>query len=76
MVRFLGRDDSRPVRCAVTRRALTVAATLHSLADDKPLVVYRALRARVQAIAREKYRKGLKDEDGVLVVRRKDLGSA
>ena len=63
------------VRCAVIRRALAAAATLHSLDKDKPLVVYRALKVRIQAIAREKYRKRLRDEDGVVVVRRKDLGA-
>ena len=48
-------------------------AALHSLDRDEPLVVYRALKARIQAIAQEKYRKRLKDEDGVVVVRRRDL---
>ena len=47
-----------------------------SLLDkDKPLVVYRALKVRIQAIARKKYRKRLRDEDGVVVVCRKDLGA-
>jgi hypothetical protein len=58
-----------------TGRALAVAAALHSLDKDKPLAVYRALKVRIQAIAREKYRKRLRDEDGVVVVRRKDLGA-
>jgi hypothetical protein len=76
MVLFLARDDNMLVRCAVTGRALAAAATLHSLDKDKPLVVYRALKVRIQAIAREKYRKRLRDdEDGLVVVRRKDLGA-
>ena len=75
MVLFLARDDNMLVRCAVTRRALAAAATLHSLDKDKPLVVYRSLKVRIRAIAREKYRKRLRDEDGVVVVRRKDLGA-
>jgi hypothetical protein len=73
MVRFLARDESLLVRCAVTRRALAAVAALHSLDRDEPLVVYRALKARIQAIAQEKYRRRLKDEDGVVVVRRRDL---
>jgi hypothetical protein len=43
--------------------------------DRRTLVVYRALKVRIQTIAREKYRKRLRDEDGVVVVRRKDLGA-
>ena len=50
-----------------------IVAALHSLDRDEPLVVYRALKARIQAIAQEKYRKRLKDEDGAVVVRRRDL---
>jgi hypothetical protein len=61
------------VRCAVTRRALSAVAALHCFDRDEPLVVYRALKARIQAIAQEKYRKRLEDEDGVVVVRRRDL---
>jgi Protein of unknown function (DUF1488) len=61
MVLFLARDENMLVRCAVTCRALAGAATLHSLDKDKPLVVYRALKVRIQAIAREKYRRRLRD---------------
>jgi hypothetical protein len=75
MVLFLARDDDMLVRCAVTGRALAVAAALYSLDTDNPLVVYRSLKVRIQAIAREKYRKRLRDEDGLVVVRRKDLGA-
>lgn len=60
---------------AVTGRALAAAAALHSLDKDNRLVVYRSLKVRIQAIAREKYRKRLRDEDGLVVVRRKDLGA-
>ena len=60
MVRFLARDESLLVRCAVTRRALAAVAALHSLDRDEPLVVYRALKARIQAIAQEKYRNMVK----------------
>ena len=60
---------------AVSRFQAAAVATLHSLDKDKPLVVYRALKVRIQAIARENYRKRLRDEDGVVVVRRKDLGA-
>ena len=73
MVLFLARDENMLVHCAVTCSALVGAATLHSLDKDGPLVVYRALKVRIQAIAREKYHKQLRDEDGVVVVRRKDL---
>ena len=75
MVRFLARDENLLVRCAVTRRALAAAAILYSLERDEPLVLYRALRARIQAIAKEKYRKRQREEDGVIVVRRRDLGT-
>ena len=75
MVLFLARDENMLVRCAVTRRALAAVAFLHSLDKDKPLVVYRALKVRIQAIAGEIYRKRLSDEDRVVVVRRKDLGA-
>jgi len=75
MVRFLARDDSLLVHCAVTARALAAAALTQSLDSDVPLLVYRALKTRIQAVTREKYRKGLKEENGVVLIRRKDLGA-
>jgi hypothetical protein len=49
-------------------------AALHSLDGNEPLVIYLALKARIHAIAQEKYRKQLKDENGVVVLHR-NLGA-
>jgi hypothetical protein len=75
MVRFLARDESRLVPCAVTGRALAAAALAHSLEISDPLLVYRMFKGRIRAAAQEKYRKRLMEEDGLVIVRRKDLGA-
>jgi hypothetical protein len=75
MVRFLARDESRAVPCAVTGRALAAAALAHSLEKSDPLLVYRTFKAGIRAAAQKKYRKRLMEEDGVVIVRRKDLGA-
>ena len=75
IVRFLARDESRLVPCAVTGRALAAAALAHSLEKTDPLLVYRTFKARIRAAAQEKYRKRLIEEDGLVMVRRKDLGA-
>ena len=75
MVRFLARDESHLVPCAVTGRALAAAALAHSLEKSEPLLVYRTFKAVIRAAAQEKYRKRLVEEDGLVIVRRKDLGA-
>ena len=75
MVRFLARDESRLVPCAVTGRALAAAALAHSLEKSEPLLVYRTFKAVIRAAAQEKYRKRLVEEDRLVIVRRKDLGA-
>jgi hypothetical protein len=67
------RDESRLVRCAVTGRALAAAAIAYSLEETDPLLVYRTFKARIRAAAHEKYRKHLVEEDGLVIVRRRDL---
>ena len=67
--------DRRLVPCAVTGRALAAAALAYSLEKTDPLLVYRTFKARIRAAAREKYRKRLMEEDGLVIVRRKDLGA-
>jgi hypothetical protein len=66
--------DRRLVPCAVTGRALAAAALAYSLEKTDPLLVCRTFRARIRA-AQEKYRKRLMEEDGLVIVRRKDLGA-
>jgi hypothetical protein len=73
MVRFLPRDEGLLVPCAVTGRALAAVAPSHSLEKTDPLLVYRTFKARNRAAAQEKYRKRLMEEDGIVIVRRKDL---
>ena len=48
----------------------------HSLEKADPLLVYWTFKARIRAAAQEKYRKHLIEEDGLVMVRRKDLGAA
>ena len=72
-MRFLPRECLVP--CAVTGRALAAAALAYSLEKTDPLLVYRTFKARIRAAAREKYRKRLIEEDGLVMVRRKDLGA-
>ena len=45
MVRFLARDESHLVPCAVTGRALAAAALAYSLEKSDPLLVYRTFKA-------------------------------
>ena len=59
----------------VTIVALAVAALAHSLEKSDPLLVYRTFKARIRTAAQEKYRKRLIEEDGIVIVRRKDLGA-
>jgi hypothetical protein len=59
----------------MTGRALAAAALTHSLEKSDPLLVYRTFKAGIRAAAQEKYRKRLMEEDGVVIVRRKDLGA-
>jgi hypothetical protein len=73
MVRFLARDESRLVPCPITGRALAAAALAHSLEKSDPILVYRTFKARIREAAQEKYRKRLMEEDGLVIVRRKDL---
>jgi hypothetical protein len=54
---------------------LAAAALTHSLEKADPLLVYRTSKARIRAAAQEKYRKRLIEEDGLVMVRRKDLGA-
>jgi hypothetical protein len=75
MVHFFAHDDALLVRCAVTRRALAAVASDQSIESDDPLALYRKLKARIHAVARHKYRKHLREADGLIVVRRKDLSA-
>jgi hypothetical protein len=75
MVRFFAHDDALLVRCGVTRRALVSVASDQSIESDDPLLLYRKLKARIHAVARRKYLKHLREVDGLIVVRRKDLSA-
>jgi hypothetical protein len=75
IVRFFARDECRLVPYAVTGRALAAAALSHSLEKSDPLLVYRTFKAAIRPAAQEKYRKRLTEEDGLFIVRRKDLGA-
>ncbi len=43
--------------------------------EIRPPLAYRTFKAGIRAAAQEKYRKRLMEEDGVVIVRRKDLGA-
>jgi hypothetical protein len=42
---------------------------------SRSLLVYRTFKGRIRAVAREKYSNHLMEEDGLVIVRRKDLGA-
>jgi hypothetical protein len=75
MVRFFAHDDAILVHCGVTRRALAAVAADQSIESDDPLVLYRKLKTRIHAATRRKYQQHLREADGLIVVRRKDLSA-
>ena len=72
-VRFFARDELRLVPCAVTRKALTAAASRAALASDHPLYIYSRVKKQVQAAASTKYHDHDLEEDGIVLVRKRDL---
>jgi len=75
MVRFFAHDGALLVHCGVTRKALAAVAADQSIESDDPLLLYRRLKARIHTAARRKYQKHLREADGFIIVRRKDLSA-
>jgi hypothetical protein len=72
-VRFFARDELRLVPCAVTRKALTAAASQAALGSDHPLYIYSRVKKQVQAVASTKYHDHDLEEGGIVLVRKRDL---
>jgi hypothetical protein len=50
-------------------------ASDQSIENSDPLLLYRKLKARIHGAARRRYLKHLREVDGLIVVRRKDLSA-
>jgi hypothetical protein len=61
------------MRC--NRKGIGSGGSHSFLREIRPLLVYRTFKAVIRAAAQEKYRKRLMEEDGVVVMRRKDLSA-
>ena len=75
MIRFMGVDGVRFVKCGVTSGALMDAARRqHATAEDL-LDVYLIHERRIHALTDAKYQQGHFESDGLVLVRSADLNS-
>jgi len=75
MIRFMGVDGVRFVKCGVTSGALMDAARhQHATAEDL-LDVYLIHERRIHALADAKYQQGHFESDGLVLVRSADLNA-
>jgi len=73
IVRFLGWDGERWVRCGVGRDALTNAAGVAAASGADPVKLYRAHMAPIHTLVNAKYQRGRLESDGLVLVRSVDL---
>jgi len=73
IVRFMGWDGERWVRCGVRRDALVNAAGVAAASGADPVNLYRSHRAPIHALAKAKYQRGRFESDGLVLVRSVDL---
>jgi hypothetical protein len=75
IVRFMGWDGERWVRCGVRRDALLNAAGVAGANGADPINLYRSHRTPIHALANAKYQRGRFESDGLVLVRSVDLNS-
>ena len=75
IVRFLGWDGERWVRCGVRRDALLNVARDLKASDMDLVNLYRRHRAPIHALASAKFRAGRLEDDGLVLVSSADLSS-
>jgi hypothetical protein len=74
IVRFMGWDGGRWVKCGVNRDALLEAARVPPAGGMDLIMLYRRHRAPIQALASAKFRSGRLEEDGLVLVDSADFG--
>jgi len=75
MVRFMGWDGDRWVRCGVRRDALLNAARVTEASGMDLVNLYRRHKNPIHALASAKFRAGRLEEDGLVLVSSADLNS-
>ena len=75
MVRFMGWDGDRWVRCGVRRDALLNAARVPEASGMDLVNLYRRRKNPIHALANAKFRAGRLEEDGLVLVSSADLTS-
>ena len=75
IVRFLGWDGERWVRCGVKRDALLNVARVQKASDIDPVNLYRSHKAPIHALASAKFQAGRLEDDGLVLVTSVDLSS-
>jgi hypothetical protein len=73
IVRFMGWDGERWVRCGVRRDALINAAGVAGASGADPVNLYRSHKSPIHALASAKFQAGRLEEDGLVLVRSVDL---
>jgi hypothetical protein len=74
IVRFMGWDSGRWVRCGVKREALLKAARVPPANGMDLIKLYRKHKAPIHARASAKFRSGRIEEDGLVLVDSADFG--
>ena len=73
IVRFMGWDGERWVRCGVKRDALISAAGADAANAQDPVNLYRTNRGAIHTLANAKYQRRRLESDGLVLVRLMDL---
>ncbi len=73
MVRFMGWDGDRWVRCGVRRDALLNAARVSEASGMDLVNLYRSHKAPIHALASAKFQAGRLEDDGLVLVSSVDL---
>jgi len=75
IVRFMGWDGERWVRCGIRTDALLNVARVPNASDMDPVNLYRSHRPPIHALASAKFQAGRLEDDGLVLVSSVDLNS-
>lgn len=75
IVRFMGWNGDRWVRCGIRRDALIRVARVPKASGVDPVNLYRNHKAPIHALASAKFRAGRLEDDGLVLVSSVDLSS-
>jgi len=74
IVRFMGWDGGRWVKCGVKRDALLKAARVPPASGMDLIKLYRKHKVPIHALVSAKFRSGRLEEDGLVLVDSADVG--